>query len=223
MRAVLTALLLTVPAAVVQAQPSPEALLDRASQAYAKVRTARGTFEQTLTNPLTKSTATASGEFQQDRAGGRLSLLFTDPKGDRIVADGKSVWVYLPSTNPGQVIKAPVSAAGAGSLDLVDRFVTSPKSKYRIGDGGAARVGEHATRAVTLVPTSPMEFAKATVWIDESDGTVRQFEVTDPSGLVRRVRLTEIRLNVPVDRNAFSFTPPKGVRVFDQSRMGASR
>ncbi|HEY5440333.1 MAG TPA: hypothetical protein VIJ90_03525, partial [Gemmatimonadaceae bacterium] len=36
-------------------------LLDRAVAAWAKVKTARGTFEQTITNPLTGRTMTATG------------------------------------------------------------------------------------------------------------------------------------------------------------------
>src|ERR687884_452344 len=68
------------------------AAIDRAAAAYAKVRTARATFEQTLTNPLTGSVLVSRGEFQQQRPN-RLAVRFTDPAGDRIVADGKYVWL----------------------------------------------------------------------------------------------------------------------------------
>ena len=63
-------------------------LLDRAVAAWAKVKTARATFEQTITNSLTGATLTASGEYQQQRPG-KLSVRFDDPANDRIVADGK--------------------------------------------------------------------------------------------------------------------------------------
>jgi outer membrane lipoprotein-sorting protein len=45
---------------------------------------------------------------------------------------------------------------------------------------------------------------------------VRQFEVTDQNGVTRRVRLTSIKVNVPVDAAGSRFTPPKGVRVVQQ-------
>jgi hypothetical protein len=35
----------------------------------------------------------------------RIAVRFTDPAGDRIVADGRSLWIYLPSTAPDQVIR----------------------------------------------------------------------------------------------------------------------
>jgi outer membrane lipoprotein-sorting protein len=66
------------------------------------------------------------------------------------------------------------------------------------------------------VPKTEMGFAKATIWIDPADGTLRQFEVVDANGLSRRVRLTNIRMNAATEASAFVFTPPAGVKVFEQ-------
>jgi outer membrane lipoprotein carrier protein len=195
------------------------AAIDRAAAAYAKVRTARATFEQTLTNPITGSVLVSHGEFQQQRPD-RLAVTFTDPAGDRIVADGKFVWLYLPSTAPGQVVRTPLSrAAGVGTMDLTARFLDSPRTRYTIGDAGTEAVGGRPAHVVTLVPRTEQPFVKATVWIDDADATVRQFEVVDQSGVARRVRLTSLALNAPVDRSAFSFKPPRGVKVFTQGEQ----
>jgi outer membrane lipoprotein carrier protein len=198
-----------------RAQDVTGATIDRAVAAYAKVRTARATFEQTISNPLTGSTHASRGEFQQERPG-RLSVRFTHPKGDRIVADGKAVWLYLPSTAPDQVIKMPATAAGTGTVDFTTQFLDQPKTRYTITDAGAATVGGRPTRALLLIPRSEQPFTRATVWVDDADGSVRQFEVTDGAGVIRRVRLTALRVNVPVDRKAFKFSPPKGVKVYEQ-------
>jgi len=201
---------------------SVDATIDRAVAAYAKLKTARATFEQTITNPLTGTKVVAKGEYLQ-QVPGRLSVRFTDPKGDRIVADGEVLWAYLPSSNPGQVMRLPLTEAGTGSVDLAAQFLKDPRSKYTITDAGAATVSNRATRALNLVPKSPMQFTTATVWIDNADGTVRQFEVTDANGLTRRVRLTSLAINVPVSPDAFKFTPPKGVKVFDQAALMGQR
>ena len=216
MRRLIFAAAITATAALpLRAQDVTDATIDRAVAAYAKVRTARATFEQTISNPLTSSTHVSRGEFQQERPG-RLSVLFTDPKGDRIVADGKAVWLYLPSTNPGQVIKMPATGAGTGTVDFTNQFLDQPKTRYTITDAGAATIGGRATRALLLVPRTAQPFTRATVWVDDVDGAVRQFEVTDGSGVIRRVRLTALRVNVPVDRKSFRFSPPKGVKVYEQ-------
>lgn len=195
------------------------AAIERAVQAYASVRTARATFEQTIDNPLTGSKLTSHGEFEQARPD-KFAFRFTDPKGDVIVSDGKNVWVYLPSSTPGQVIRAPLSAEVEGSMDLIGTFFTNPATRYTVTDGGAAMVGGRATRMVTLVPRKKDgSFVRAKVWIDAVSGTLRQFEAEEPSGLVRMVRITTFTPNVAVAPASFAFKPPKGVRVVDQSMM----
>jgi outer membrane lipoprotein carrier protein len=208
------------------APPRPQSpvdgTVDKAVAAYGRMKTVRARFEQRLTNPLTGSTIVQRGTLQQ-RLPNELAVAFSDPKGDRIVADGKALWVYTPSSAPGQVIKLPVGAGSAGGLDLAAQFWSSPKTRYTITQAGTATIGGRATRALNLVPKQPMQFPKAIVWIDVADGTMRQFEVTEPSGLVRRVTLSEIRVNAAVEKGAFTFTVPKGVKVYGQEAFGGKR
>ena len=196
------------------AAQSADATLEKAVERYAEMKTVRASFEQTIENPMTGSRMVARGEIQQ-RKPNMLSVRFTDPAGDQIIVDGTSVWVYLPSTSPGQVIKQSVKSGSAAMLDPASELLRSPRTRYTITDAGTARLGERATRMLTLVPKTEMGFAKATVWIDPADGTLRQFEVVDANGLSRRVRLTNIRMNVATDASAFRFTPPEGVKVFE--------
>ena len=193
-------------------------LLDRAVAAWAKVKTARASFEQTITNPLTGRTMTATGEYQQERPG-KLAVTFADPANDRIVADGKYVWLYLPSSAPDQVIKSAQGAAGTGTVDITAQFLTAPRSKYTVNPVGTLVVNGRATHGYNLVPKQEQgaAFKIASVWIDDADATIRQFEVTEPNGVQRRIRLTSFKPNVPVDASAFVFTPPKGVRVVDKT------
>ncbi len=202
-------------------QPNPaDAALSKAVAAYADVRTARATFEQTITNPLVGSKLNSRGEFEQRRPN-KFAFRFSDPKGDRIVSDGKYVWVYLPNSQPDQVIRIALAAGGAGSLDLISEFFDSPKSRYAVKDGGAATIEGKAARAVLLTPTRrDASFLKATVWIDVSDGTLLQFEAEEPSGITRRVRITSFTPNVDVSASAFVFKPPKGARVVDRDAIG---
>jgi outer membrane lipoprotein carrier protein len=196
---------------------TPEQTLDHAVAAWAKVKTARASFEQTVTNSLTGSSANARGEFQQQRPN-KLAIRFTDPAGDRIVADGSSVWIYLPSSAPGQVIKRSAIDGTAVPLDITGEFLTDPRRRYDVSGAGTGSVSGHAAHALTLVPKAGTQqlFDKATLWIDDDDGLVRQFEVVEPSGVTRRVRIITLEPNAPVDRTAFSFVPPTGVRVVER-------
>jgi outer membrane lipoprotein carrier protein len=192
-------------------------LLDRAEAAWSKVKTARATFEQTIANPLTGNTMVATGQYQQQRPG-RLSVKFDDPASDRIVADGKYVWLYLPSSAPGQVIRSTLGSTGTGTVDLTAQFLTAPRSTYTVTGAGTLAVGGRATHGFTLVPKAATgaPFRTATVFIDDADATIRQFEVTEQNGVRRKVRLTSFRTNVPVDAKAFVFTPPAGTRIVER-------
>ena len=200
------------------ARPHVQAdLLDRAVAAWAKVKTARATFEQTITNSLTGRTLNASGEFQQQRPG-KVSIQFKDPANDRVVADGKQLWLYLPSSAPGQVIRTDLKDGGSGTVDLSAQFLTAPRSRFAITPGPAAVLDGRATHIYTLVPKNKdaAHFQSAMVWIDDADATIRQFELTENANVTRRVRMTSFRTNVPVDAATFVFKVPAGVRVVDR-------
>ena len=192
-------------------------LLDRAVAVWTKVRTARATFEQTIVNPLTGNTLTATGEYQQRRPG-KLSVKFDNPATDRIVADGKHVWLYLPSSAPGQVIRSALGSGGTGTVDLSAQFLTAPRTKYSISSAGTQVVSGRPTHGFTLIPKGAKDapFTTAVVYIDDTDATIRQFEITEQNGVQRRVRLTSFRMNVPVNAAAFVFTPPAGTRIVDR-------
>jgi outer membrane lipoprotein carrier protein len=209
---------LLAPLSLASARPGAQAdLLDRAVAVWSKVRTAHATFEQTITNSLTGRTLTATGEYQQQRPG-KLSVRFADPANDRIVADGKNLWLYLPSTAPGQVIRSSVKDGGSGTVDLSAQFLTSPRSRYTVVPAGTLSINGRATHAFTLTPKAKAgaPFQTATVWIDDADATIRQFDVTETSGLQRRVKLTSFKTNVAVDASAFTFEVPAGVRVVER-------
>ncbi|HEX6815228.1 MAG TPA: outer membrane lipoprotein carrier protein LolA [Gemmatimonadaceae bacterium] len=194
-----------------------QSVVQHAERVYTNIKTLRATFTQTVTNPLTGSDVTSHGELQQ-RIPGDVSVRFTDPAGDRIVAHGKVVWVYLPSTNPGQVIRTNLDSSGVQVPDVATWFLHSPETRYTMTNAGSATVDGHATTAVTLVPKDPsLPFTKATIWVDDDDALIRQVETVDQQGLKRRIMLTRLTPNAALDKGAFEFKVPKGVKVFGGS------
>jgi len=206
-------LAVTLGATPVAAQ-SADSTLDRAVAAYAKIKTARIAFTQTIDNALTGSTVNSRGELQQRRPS-RFSVNFAEPAGDRIVSDGRYVWVYLPSTNPGQVIRAKLGA-DVGAPDFAAQFLESPRKSYAVSGGSSATIDGNATHSVVLTPKSAESpFQKVTLWVNDSDSLLRRVETVEGSGVVRRITVTRFVKNAPVDANAFVFHVPAGVKVFD--------
>lgn len=213
MRVLSVAALVAIPFLPAAAQT---AAVDRAVSAWAKIRSLSGSFEQTVTNPLLGSTAVANGEFAQQRPN-KLAVRFNRPAGDAIIADGVNLWVYLQQAAPGQVMKRAMSDEMAMPLDI-GQFVDAPASKYTITARGAESVGGRAAQVFLLVPkkAGSAPFTRATVWVDDADALIRQFEVTESSGVIRRIRLTSVNVNPTLASSEFRFTVPKGVKVIER-------
>jgi outer membrane lipoprotein carrier protein len=219
MKKIISAIMVLGSAVVAQAQ-SPDAVIDRAVKSYGDMQSVRAEFTQTITNPLTGTTAVSRGVMMR-KDPNLLSINFTSPKGDRVVSDGKSLWVYLPSSAPGQVIRLP--ASGNNSLAMVDPgglFLSSPSTRYTITSAGSATVSGRKMNVVSLVPKkSNNTFSRAKVWVDASDNSIRQFEVVDANGLTRLVTITKLQPNASIARSEFTFTPPKNARILDSAAM----
>lgn len=196
-------------------QSPADKAIDAAVKAYANIRTAKATFEQTITNPLLGSTLKSKGEFEQSRPN-RFAFRFTDPRGDVIICDGKFVWAYLPTSAPGRVNRAPCGGEGTAALDLIGEFFSNPKARYTIGDGGAAKIGDRNAHIVLLTPKSKdAAFLRAKVWIEPTSGSLLQFEAVEQNGLTRLVRITNFSPNAAVNGRTFTFAVPKGVKIVD--------
>jgi len=191
-----------------------EASYDRVAKAWSAQSSLEAKFEQRITNALLGRTMTSRGLFQQQRPN-KVSITFTDPTGDRIVGDGKSLWVYLPSSTPGQVLKLPASADGAIVADLLGQLLEAPKRNFTISGGEAATIEGRATRRVQLVPRSPgsVPFQKATLWLDDREPRPIRVQVIDAQGTDRMITLTTWTRDAKLAANTFKFSPPKGVKV----------
>jgi outer membrane lipoprotein carrier protein len=218
MRIIMAVGAVTFAAGALRAQ-SPEAVMDRAVSNYTSMKSMRAEFTQTIRNPLTGTTLVSEGELLRKRPN-LLAINFTNPKGDRVVADGKAVWIYLPSSAPGQVVRLTAGAREAGNIDPGALFLSSPRTRYTMKGAGTEFVGGADTDVVILTPkSSNAPFTRAKVWVDASSGTVKQFEVTDANGLTRFVVITRLVPNPVIARSAFSFKPPPNTRILDSAAI----
>jgi outer membrane lipoprotein carrier protein len=145
-------------------------------------------------------------------------MRFTQPKGDRIVADGRSLWLYTPSTTPGQVIRTPIPEVGTTGPNLIGQFVDHPRDRYRARYVRAERLDpEGMADVIALDPKDPeIPYRGAVIWIARSDSLVRRMEIAELSGQDRIVVLRGLRPQPDMPRKEFKFSVPRGVQVIDQ-------
>lgn len=192
------------------------AALDRASAAYQTLTTLSADFVQVVVNPMLGTPDTTRGKLYLVRPS-RFGMRFTVPRGDRIVADGRHLWLYTPSTTPGQVIRSAIPASGTTGPNLLAQFVEHPRERYtaRYIRGDSLESG--MADVVALTPKDPKApYTGAVIWVDRDDGLVRRMEIAEPSGQARVIVLKRVRVNSGVPTREVTFSPPAGSRVVDQ-------
>lgn len=215
MRLLGLALLFLVSAPPAHAQDA-QAIIGRSARVYRSLRNLTADFVQVIDNPMIDSAQSKGTLVQSGPA--KLAMRFSDPPGEAIVIDGEHVWVYTPSTVPGQVIRMSVPNGGpVYGYNLLAWFLDRPSERYQPSYVRTEQRGGHPVDVIQLVPTVPdMPFSKAVIWLDQGDGLPRRLEIQEESGAQRTLDLSHIRVNQSLPESTFSFKVPKGVRVVDQ-------
>jgi outer membrane lipoprotein carrier protein len=192
------------------------AIVGRSSRVYRSLSSLRADFVQLIDNPMIDS-AESRGTLVQ--AGpDKLSMRFSDPPGEAIVIDGQHVWVYTPSTTPGQVLRLAVPSGGpVYGYNMLAWLLDRPAERYRASYLRTDKLNGRSMDVVELVPAVPdLPFERAVVWLDREDALPRRLEITERTGSKRTLTLSRMQVNRSVPDRTFTFEVPSGVRVVDQ-------
>ena len=189
-------------------------VLKRAAAAYTRTKSMRADFVQLRDNPLLNSTSVSRGTLYQ-RDPDRFALKFTQPAGDLIVGDGRYFWLYYPSVDRKQVIRA-AAGGGAGAVDLQSQFIGDPVKRFTHVYHGTQQLNGRKAHVLTLTPRQDAGYKTLKVWIDDADHLVRRFQITEPAGSVVEFQLTNLAANPAISDDIFRFTPPAGATVIER-------
>jgi outer membrane lipoprotein carrier protein len=207
--------LVTAGSAQAQGQDA-DAIVGRSSRVYRSLASLTADFVQVIDNPMIDSAESRGTLIQAGSA--KLSMRFTDPPGEAVVIDGEHVWVYTPSTVPDQVLRLKAPSGGpVYGYNLLAWFLDKPAERYEAKYLREDKVGSRAVDVVELTPAVPdLPFERAVIWLDRQDGLPRRLEITERSGALRTLALSDLRVNRRVPDSTFEFKVPSGVRVVDQ-------
>ena len=217
---VLTALsALTAPFALsagpANAQVSPDTIIERAAKAYQQLSSFQADFRQVISDSMIGTFESKGRLLQAGTAS--FAMRFTDPNGEAIVMDGEYIWIYTPSTTPGQVIRTPIPKDATYGPNVLAWLLTKPAERYRTRYLREDAVGGRSADVVELTPLDPtLPFRAAILWIDRSDNLPRRLEIQEKTGTNRTLVLTGVMINRRPPPNSFTFNVPSGVRVIEQ-------
>lgn len=194
----------------------PWPIIDHATATYQTIQSLSADFVQVIENPMIGPPDTTRGRLYQQRPS-RFAMRFTAPPSDRIVADGHYLWLYTPSTTPGQVIRSRIPENGTTGPNLIGQFVEHAHERYTALYVRADSSAGGWQDVVALTPRdSSLPYSGAMLWVGRQDGLVHRLDIEEPGGQVRRVWLANLQPNGTVPSGEFSFAPPRGVQVVNQ-------
>ena len=191
-----------------------EAIVRRADRALAALETLRADFTQRVENPILEKTTIGRGTIAY-RAPDRFRIAYSDPAGDLVVNDGTQVWIYLPSSQPGQVIRQPAAESGVQNPIT---YLRDLRTGHAVRQAGTETIGGRAADHLVLTPTPEAldgAFERMDVWVDRASGLLRQVRTETSDGIVTTYTFGKLEPNAALADSLFRFAVPSSVDVFD--------
>ncbi len=199
----------------VGAQDAP-GIIGRSSRVFRSLSSLRADFVQVIQNPMIDSSESRGTLMQSGES--KFAMRFSDPPGEAIVMDGAHVWVYTPSTVPGQVVRLSVPSGGpVYGYNMLAWLLDRPAERYKATFVKSGELNGRAMDVVELVPAVPdLPFDRAVLWLDRQDALPRRLDITEHGGSRRMLTLSKVQVNRSLPSRSFTFAVPSGVRVVDQ-------
>lgn len=177
---------------------------------YDEVKSFSARFQQVVLDEAFSPVEEASGRVFIKRPG-RFRWDYEPPSEQEIVSDGERVWLYDAELEQ-VTIRALSKTLGqtpasllAGGSDFESDFDVSELDR---------------TGSINWVRMRPLQQDTGfeDVRIGFEDGVVRIMELVDGLGQTTRITFTDVRNNPDIPEARFTFVPPPGVDVNDQTR-----
>ncbi len=174
-----------------------------------EAKTGRAAFTQTVTSPDGARSKTSSGSFEFARPD-RFRFVYRKPFEQRIVADGRKVWLYDVDLNQvtvrtmSQALGAtPAALLAGGAPDKDFELSAAPSADGLDWVQARPRVGDGSTPAMR---------------IGFRGQTLAALELVDAFGQRSLLRFSEVATNVALADELFRFTVPAGADVIESPR-----
>ncbi len=218
---------LMVPFLLVSSVSAPRSLHGQDSQAYVALYAASeryygletlcAHFQQDIELTLLRRRFASEGTVCMQQPNG-FSMHYSDPDGDLLVVDGEFAWTFTPSTDDKQVLRCSVDGAGGG-FNFFSNFLDDPRGRFEAVHEGRETIGDGLSHKIALKPretggSRSADFRSATVWLDVDRYLITALEIHDTNESVRRVELTDIRVDIEIPDEVFRFDLPRDARLF---------
>jgi len=171
------------------------------------VQSLQARFDQSVFDTSQGQTRRLEGMFYLQRPG-KFRWDYTEPKGQLVLADGKTVWLVEDDLRQAYQKRQSEALRGTPALLLTEQLKL--EDHFDIADLGAGQDLEW----VELIPRDP-ESQFTRVLLAFAGNELRRMELADKFGQVTRFGFSDIRRNPRLDPDLFVYVPPRGTQLFE--------
>jgi outer membrane lipoprotein carrier protein len=180
---------------------------------YKKTKRYRARFEHTLFLAKQDEKKVRRGRLAFERPR-KLSIRYDEPKGHRVVSDGKRVRVYDPDAKTLYISKLKRSLYPAIVAFLEGKAVLPRDYRLRVLDLDRSRVEEG--RVLEAVPREPTPvMTRMILYVSDRTGEVRRVLVVDAQGNHNRFDFHQVVTGRDIPNREFRLRPPRGTKTVE--------
>ncbi|HSR41829.1 MAG TPA: sigma-E factor regulatory protein RseB domain-containing protein, partial [Longimicrobiales bacterium] len=112
--------------------------------------------------------------------------------------------------------RSDLRGVGGRTFNFHDEFLSDPETRFEAGYEGRETVTGRPTHVLSLRPRGDAGYVRARIWLGEESGLIRRVELLEENDSLRRITLSEIRLNPGLEAERFRFVPPNGIQVISR-------
>ncbi len=185
-------------------------VVEKLQKRYAGVSSIRAGFTQDARSAAFGTTTSSRGTVTFKKPG-RMRWSYEVPKGDEIVSNGTTFWLYQADLK--QVVE---QDAAAVTSTIATDFLTGVGELAR--DFGARLESEdERSWTLSLTPREPLaNISSLSIKVSKDDLLVESTTTVDHFGNSTTVTFTSIEVDPGLDDTLFEFVPPKGAVVVRQ-------
>jgi chaperone LolA len=187
-------------------------IVDNIKKNFGKIESYQANFS--IVSEKTGKTIRQAGTIRY-KANNKLNIEYNQPYGQKIVSNGKMMWIYIPSMNvvAEQDLNSESGIFTPGTKNGLNWLFS--KYHYRFASKDQPEVQDDGTKRYTLIlkqKESRSGFRKMKLWVSERYFIVRAQGETS-TGKKMDITFTDLKTNVSMPNALFKFDIPARARV----------
>jgi outer membrane lipoprotein carrier protein len=199
------------------APPAVQDVVNQVQAFYNKAQTFQSDFNQEFLVKAYNQTKTSAGHVMFAKPG-KMSWVYSNPLGNRVVSDGTTIRVYTAADK--QMYEAAVNQSQypAAVSFLTGQGKLSDSFDFQLIDGNAGQQGSQVYFPGGWIlignpKTATPSYQKVLFYVDKATSQVRRVLIVDGQGNLNKFTFENPRANDPIDPGQFTFTPPPGTNI----------